>query len=310
MVKNSLQKKPTKTGLAAYMSQDAVKKQITNVVGGANGDRFISSIVSAAQANKQLSECSNASIVSAALLGHSLKLSPSPQLGQFYFVPFKNKKAGTTEAQFQIGYKGLIQLAMRSGQYKKLNVLAIKEGELVKYDRLEETIEVNFIDDEEMRESAETIGYYASFEYVNGFRKAMYWSKAKMLAHADKYAPAFSAKAYKKLLAGEIAESDLWKYSSFWYKDFDGMAYKTMLRQLISKWGIMSIDLEKAFVSDNAVIADNGEPKYEDPEDNFIDGEAEEVPAKPEKPKKAAAPKEEPAPANESFEDEFFNNFN
>ena len=94
-------------------------------------------------------------------------------------VPFKNNKKGCKEAQFQLGYKGYIQLAIRSGQYKKLNVLAIKEGELVRFDPLNEEIEVNLIDDEEAREEAKTIGYYAMFEYTNGFRKAMYWSKKK-----------------------------------------------------------------------------------------------------------------------------------
>src|SRR3712207_8207439 len=101
---------------------------------------FRSSIISAVQANQTLQECTNQSIVSAAMLGESLKLSPSPQLGQFYMVPFKNNKMGITEAQFQLGYKGYIQLAIRSGQYKKLNVLSIKEGELVHYDPLNEEI--------------------------------------------------------------------------------------------------------------------------------------------------------------------------
>lgn len=100
-VNNSLAKKPVKMGLTAYLSQDAVKKQINNVVGGKNGTRFISSIVSAAQATPALQECTNPSILSAALLGEALNLSPSPQLGQFYMVPFDNRKKGCKEAQFQ-----------------------------------------------------------------------------------------------------------------------------------------------------------------------------------------------------------------
>lgn len=265
-VNNSLAKKPAKMGLTAYLSQDAVKKQINNVVGGKNGTRFISSIVSAARATPALQECTNPSILSAALLGEALNLSPSPQLGQFYMVPFDNRKKGCKEAQFQLGYKGYIQLAERSGYYKKLNVLAIKEGELIRYDPLDEEIEVELIDDDVIREETPAMGYYAMFEYENGFRKTMYWSKKKMMAHAEKYAPAFSrnggAKTLELLEQGKIPEKDLWKYSSFWFKDFDGMALKTMLRQLISKWGIMSIDLQKAIDKDMAVIQEDGSADY------------------------------------------------
>lgn len=265
-VNNSLAKKPAKMGLTAYLSQDAVKKQINNVVGGKNGTRFISSIVSAAQATPALQECTNPSILSAALLGEALNLSPSPQLGQFYMVPFDNRKKGCKEAQFQLGYKGYIQLAERSGYYKKLNVLAIKEGELIRYDPLDEEIEVELIDDDVIREETPAMGYYAMFEYENGFRKTMYWSKKKMMAHAEKYAPAFGrnggAKTLELLEQGKIPEKDLWKYSSFWFKDFDGMALKTMLRQLISKWGIMSIDLQKAIDKDMAVIQEDGSADY------------------------------------------------
>ena len=247
-VNNSLAKRQGKQTLSAYLSQDAVKNKINEVIGGKNGQRFISAIVSATTTNPALQECSNGSILSAAMLGESLKLSPSPQLGQYYLVPFNNTKKGCKEAQFQLGYKGYIQLAIRSGQYKKLNVVAIKEGELIKFDPLNEEIEVNLIQDEEEREKAPTIGYYAMFEYVNGFRKAIYWSKAKMEAHALKYSQGYKAK----------------KGYTFWEKDFDGMAFKTMLRQLISKWGIMSIDMQTAMDSDMGVIRDDGSVDYVD----------------------------------------------
>lgn len=263
-VGNSLAKSQQKTGLTAYLTNDAVKKQINNVVGGKNGTRFISSIVSAVNTNSDLQECTNASIVSAALLGESLNLSPSPQLGQYYLVPFKDKEKGRV-AQFQLGYKGYIQLAIRSGQYKKLNVIAIKEGELIRFDPLNEEIEVKLIEHEEAREKAETIGYYAMFEYVNGFRKAIYWSKEKMKAHAMKYSPGY---------ANDLKKGTKW---TFWSKDFDGMAYKTMLRQLISKWGIMSIDMATAIDSDMAVINEDGTKDYvETDEGNIIDVDAAE----------------------------------
>lgn len=264
VVQNSLVNRNQKGGLTAYLTQDAVKNQINKVVGGKNGTRFVSSIVSAAQTTPALQECTNPSILSAALLGEALNLSPSPQLGQFYMVPFKNKKKGVTEAQFQLGYKGYIQLAIRSGYYKKLNVLAIKEGELIRYNPLEEEIEVSLIEDDIEREETPTAGYYAMFEYENGFKKSMYWSKKKMLAHADKYSAAFSAKSLELLEAGKIPDSEKWKYSSFWYKDFDGMAMKTMLRQLISKWGIMSIDLQTAIDKDMAIIREDGTADYVD----------------------------------------------
>lgn len=274
-VNNSLQKSQKRLGIGSYLTGDAVKQRINQVIGGKDGQRFISAVVSAVQTNPALQECTNQSILSAALLGESLKLSPSPQLGQYYMVPFNDKERGKV-AQFQLGYKGYIQLAIRSGQYKKLNVLAIKAGELVKFDPLNEEIEVKLIEDEEQREAAETIGYYAMFEYTNGFRKAIYWSRNKMLAHADKYSQAFSKDggtvktrygekkkvSYADYLAGNYDPKDAWMYSSFWYKDFDGMAYKTMLRQLISKWGIMSIDMQSAIDADMAVINEDGTKDY------------------------------------------------
>ena len=265
-VQNSLVAKKKATGFTAYLTADAVKEQINKVVGSKNGTRFISSIVSAVNNNKELQTCSNSSILSAALLGESLNLSPSPQLGQYYLVPFNNKDGKV--AQFQLGYKGYIQLAIRSGQYKKINVLSIKEGELVRYDPLNEEIEVDLIEDEEEREKAPTIGYYAMFEYTNGFKKAMYWSRAKMEAHAIKYS------------AGYAADKRKGTQYTFWSKDFDGMAYKTMLRQLISKWGIMSIDLVTAIDADMTIVNEDGSKSYVEVEENvnnYTENEPEKI---------------------------------
>lgn len=166
---------------SAFLTSDAIKHKINEMVGGRDGQRFITSIISAVSTNPALSECEHSTILSAAMLGESLKLSPSPQLGQYYMVPFKDKKRGCKVAQFQLGYKGYIQLAIRSGYYKKLNVLAIKQGELVRFDPLEEEIEVNLVENDTEREDLPTIGYYAMFEYQNGFKKAMYWSREKMM---------------------------------------------------------------------------------------------------------------------------------
>ena len=319
-VGNSLAKRQdNEERLSVYLENDAVKRQINQVLGGKRGTRFISSIVSAVQGTPALKECTSPSIVNAALLGEALNLSPSPQLGQFYMVPFKNTQKGCTEAQFQLGYKGYVQLAERSGYYKKLNVLPIKEGELIRYDPLNEEIEVDLIEDDLLREETPTVGYYAMFEYENGFRKTMYWTKRKMLAHADRYSQAFSVGktvvhtrkgdfekvSFEEYEKGNYSKEDAWMYSSFWYKDFDGMAMKTMLRQLISKWGIMSIDLQKATEGDMSVIKEDGTPDYVESANPDIEADYTEV-----SPENVAQPEQNEEPASSenqmSVEEAFF----
>lgn len=238
-----------KPKFSVAIQSDTYKNLINQTLGDKDkATRFIASISSAVANNQQLQECDAGTILSGALLGESLNLSPSPQLGQYYLVPFNDTKKGCKVVQFQLGYKGYIQLAIRSGYYKKLNVIAIKKGELIKYDPLNEEIEVNLIDDEDVRENTETIGYYAMFEYTNGFRKTLYWSKSKMEKHALKYSMGYRAK----------------KGYTFWEKDFDSMAYKTMLRQIISKWGIMSIDMQQAIEKDMSAINTDGSFSYVD----------------------------------------------
>ena len=112
---------------------------------------------------------------------------------------------------------------------------------------------MKLIEDDVVRDNTPTMGYYCFFEYLNGFRKALYWSYEKMISHADQYSKAFRRETYEKIQRGEIPKSDMWKYSSYWYKQFDVMACKTMLRQLISKWGIMSTELENALSYDQGV---------------------------------------------------------
>ena len=253
MLGNSITKTQTKPKFSVMIQSDGYKKLINNTLNDpARASRFIANISSAVAVNPALQECDAGTILSGALLGESLNLSPSPQLGQFYLVPFKDNNNNRTVAQFQLGYKGYIQLAIRSGYYKKLNVVAIKEGELVKYDPLTEDIKVNLIEDDEVREKTPTVGYYAMFEYENGFIKSIYWSKKKMLEHAKKY-----SQGYRRDLEKKTAYT-------FWSKDFDGMAYKTMLRQLISKWGIMSIEMQNAYEKDMASINTDGKFEYVD----------------------------------------------
>lgn len=242
---------------SAFITSTGMKNKVNSIIGDEQrGARFISGIISAVSTNPQLSQCDNASILSGALLGESLNLSPSPQMAQYYLVPFNDTKRGCQVATFQLGWKGYYQLALRSGYYKKLNVIEIKEGELISWNPLEEEIKVNIIEDDEEREKLSTIGYYAYYEYLNGFKKAMYWSKKKMEEHALKYSNGYRAK----------------KGYTFWEKSFDDMAKKTMLRQLISKYGIMSTELQNAFEGDMAYIKEDGTKEYIDnqEETNFV----------------------------------------
>lgn len=251
---------------SAMISTDKYQRAINNTLRDpARAKRFIAAITSAVAVNPALQECDPATVLSGALLGEGLNLSPSPQLGQYYLVPFENRKKGCKDAQFVLGYKGMIQLALRSGQYKRLNVLSVKAGELLAWNPLTEEISLKLIEDDTEREQTATIGYLASFEYLNGFTKTIYWSREKMEAHALRYSKGYAAK----------------KGYTFWEKEFDAMAYKTMLRQLISKWGIMSVDMQTAIDGDGAVVGESGE---------FIHMEDAALPA-------PAEPQDEQAPA-------------
>lgn len=233
-----------KQGIASFLAQEAVKANVESVVGVKDSQRFISSVVSAVQTNPSLAECSNSSILSAALLGHSLNLPQSPQIGMFYLVPFKNKTG--TEATFQLSYRGMLQLAMRSGQYKAINVTDIRDGELVSYNPIEDSYDFEPETDINKRMNLAIVGYYAYFEMINGFKKGIYWSKEQIEAHAKKYSATYR------------------KGFGLWTTDFDAMAKKTLLRQLISKWGIMSVEMERAYVGDQAVIKEDGTVDYID----------------------------------------------
>lgn len=276
-------------------------------------ENFIATVNSAVATNRTLQECNPYSIMSAALMGESLGLPYS--FGYFYLVPY-DVKVGKTEdgadikdkmAQFQMGYKGYIQLAIRSGQYKDILVSPVKEGELKKYNRITGEIEIEPIEDEDIWENTPTIGYFAKFETKEGFNKILYWKYEKMLNHADKYSAAFSKDSYIKLKNGEIPQKDMRKYSSFWYKNFDDMACKTMLRQLLSKWGLLSTEMRAAYTSDMSVYNENGEASYIDnPLNDFSNPMELEQPEKakeiPETPFQAADD-ELPFPEAEAPED-------
>lgn len=268
---NAVEKASQKTAkltFSAYMNADGVQSAIKNTLQTtARTQTFTSSLISAYSTNPQLRTCEMSSVVSAALLGESLNLSPSPQLGHYFMIPFNDTKAGVTKATFVLGWHGYYQLALRSGQYKNIEAVPIKEGELKSYNPITCEIELEPIMDPREREKAKTIGYYAFFELLNGFRKEMYWSKEKMEEHALKYSKGYKAK----------------KGYTFWERGaegFDAMALKTMIRQLIGKYGIMSIEMQKGFVADGAAnpisVNDDSEPVYFDSPDT-LDADFSEV---------------------------------
>lgn len=241
-----------KLQFSTLIKSDAVQKSLEGTLGDSMRTKtFTSSLISAVSTNPALRDCDGMTIISAALLGESLNLSPSPQLGQYYMVPFRDNKSGTVKATFQLGWKGYYQLALRSGQYQNIDAVAVKEGELKSYNPITGDIDLDPIQDPIEREKAKTIGYYAYFTLNNGFTKKLYWSREKMQAHAEKYSKGYAAhKGY-----------------TFWEKDFDSMALKTMYRQLIGKYGIMSIEMQKAYTDDMTVhssLDQSEEPVYFD----------------------------------------------
>ena len=279
-VNTGLRQKPK---FSVAIQTEMYQKLINNTLGDpAKAQRFVAAISSAVAVNPALQECDAGSILAGALLGESLNLSPSPQLGQYYLVPFKVSVKGPdgkkvyktdeqgnklkdekgrwipeteTKATFVLGYKGYIQLAIRSGFYSDIDVTEVRLGEYLGKNKYTGKPMFEFVEDDDKRDELPVIGYMAHFEYLNGFQKTLYWSKKKMLKHADKYAPAFNMIDYEKFVNEEIPDNEMWKYSSYWYQDFDGMARKTMLRQLIGNWGIMSTEMQMAVSKDNEVQA-------------------------------------------------------
>lgn len=278
-------------GIATFLAMPEVRENITNVLGKDHVDSFVSDVVACVQNNENLAKCTNKSIFSAALLSRSINLPLTPQLGYAYLVPFDNKRQvnGKTEyikeAVFQMGWKGYVQLALRSNNFRKLITTDVRKGEINGYNPFDDKYEITPIDfekriakDDKGRYLIPIIGYYAKLEMVNGFIKEMYMSHEDMLEYAKKY-----SKAYR---------NDLNKHTSysFWTTKFEDMAKKTMLRQLLGKYGLLTVELERAYVSDMAVIEEDGTPNYVDnkPDDTepvvnpfgkgeVIDGEVEEL---------------------------------
>ena len=232
------------------LSRDNVKAKFQDIL----KDRaagFTANLAVMVNNSQALSKCDPTTIVSAAVVSASLDLPLDPNLGFAAIVPFGNK------AQFQIMYKGLIQLAMRSGQYKTINVTEIYDGELISENRLAGEYEFDFT----ARKSDKVVGFAAYFKLLNGFEKTVYWP----IEQVDKHGKRFS-QTYKKGFG-------LWK------DDFDSMAKKTVLKNLIAKWGILSIEMQNAVKYDQGVIQDE-EVEYIDNEDAFVFDDAQELEAK------------------------------
>ena len=250
-----------------YLAQDSVKNRFNEVL-GKKAPQFIASIINTVGNSKQLQECEPTSIISSAMVAAALDLPIDPNLSFAALVPYKNGKTGVTSAQFQMMYKGFIQLAIRSGQYKNMNVAEVYEDEIESYNPIYGT--VTFVSDFSKTEQRRNgnkdkiVGYFSFFDLMTGFHKELYMTKEDCLNHAKTYSSAFRQDLNKG-----------WS-SSKWTTNFDDMAKKTVIKQLISKWGIMTVEMQKAILDDQKVFEDE-EGSYADNPDKHLPTENEEV---------------------------------
>lgn len=215
---------------------------------GEKRNSFVNNLTALVANNKNLQECEPISVMYAGIKATALDLPLDPNLGFAYVIPYKNNRENKTEAQFQIGYKGFIQLAIRSGQFQTINVAEVKEGELIDEDLVTGEIKFKKLPN---REQLRTIGYVAYFRLINGFEKMSYSSVEQIDAHAKKYSQTYSSK------------TEYIRNSSKWTTDFDAMAKKTALKLLLSKYAPMSVEMQSAILNDQAVIRRDG-PDYVD----------------------------------------------
>ena len=225
--------------LSTFLNSDQIKNKFTEIM-GKKGVGFISSVLSAVNSNSLLQNADQNSIYTAALMAATLDLPINQNLGLAYIIGYNTKQADGSYkvmAQFQIGYKGFKQLAMRSGQFKTLHETVVKEGEIINHDRLTGSMKFNWIQDSSERLSKKTIGYISYFELLNGFSSIFYMTKEEAENHGKKY-----SQNYKKYGTG------LWK------DEFDAMALKTVIKLNLSKNAPLSIEMQQAVLSDQGVI--------------------------------------------------------
>jgi len=244
----------------SLLAQDKYKNRFNEVLGN-NAPQFMASVVQASQ-SQALVNCQPESIIASAFTGATLNLPVDKNLGFAHLVPYGGK------ATFQIGYKGFIQLGLRSGQYKQMNAVAINAEAFGGYDEVGDPI----IDWAKFDDSKEAVGYVFAWKLVNGFTKVIYWSKERVIAHATRFSQAFRAK----------------KKDSPWFTDFDTMALKTVAKHGLSRWGILSVEMVNAMRFDQTVREDiDSDPE---PSPETIDIESEQVNPVPDKAAAAAPP--------------------
>lgn len=228
----------------SILDGEGMRKRFNDLL-GKRAPQFISSIVSLVNAEPSLQRAmveSPMTVIQAALKAAMFDLPIDPGLGYAYIVAFRNtqrapdgKETKLTQAAFILGYKGMVQLAIRSGVYSRIpDAVDVREGELIKYDRLTGDAEFRWVEDEELRNQLPIIGYAGYFRLMNGAEKTLYMSYKEIAAHE---------KRHRK---GQYMGKG-------WKDDLDAMAKKTVLRRLISHYGIMSIDYQRA--ADPAAVA-------------------------------------------------------
>ena len=227
-------KMSNQTAMSVYLSNDNTKKYLQSILGEKTG-QFITSLTSIAGSSKALKNCDRNSLLSCALKATSMELPFDQNLGFAWCIPYK------TTATFQVGVKGYIQLALRTGQYQSLNARDVRQGEFSGRDFVGDPI-INWLPDEE-RANKEIIGFMAGLQLINGFKKVIYWSVPEIERHAEKYSQSY--RKYKK--TGNVDDA-------IWASQFEKMAEKTVLKSLISRYGIMSTDMQKAVKSDQSKI--------------------------------------------------------
>lgn len=237
------------TTIKSFFDKPAVKAKLTELL-NKNAASFTTSVLQIVNSNTMLAKADPMSIFNAACMAATLNLPINNNLGFAYIVPFNNKKQKTVEAQFQIGYKGFIQLAQRSGQFERLVSIPVYEKQLVKKDLINGFV---FDWDSEPDEKESPIGYYAYFKLINGFSAELYMSKADIDKHALRYSQSFK-QGY-----------------GVWADNYEVMALKTVTKLLLSKQAPLSIEMQKAVMSDQSVIKDITNDNYD-----YIDNEPEQ----------------------------------
>jgi len=243
--------------LKNILAAQSVKEQFEAVL-KENAGAFVASIIDLYNTDRTLQMCDPKNVVMEALKAASLKLPINKQLGFAWIVPYRDGKTGQYVPTFQLGYKGYIQLCMRTGAYRYINADVVYEGELVKHDKLTGEIEI----DPEKRTGDKKVGYFAFIETLNGFRKTLYMTVEEVTKHAQQYSKSYSSK------------------NSVWATDFDAMALKTCLRLLLSKYGIMSVEMQRAYIADSIDTVGLADEAIQG-EDNVFEVEADVI-AEPE----------------------------